>query len=48
MRFELVIILITGFLIYNTYHDNKYTKMLYAGKNITQCFFMELLDWDYI
>ena len=32
MRFELVIILITGFLIYNTYHDNKYTKMLMKGR----------------
>ena len=32
MRFELVIILVTAFLIYNTYHDHKYTKMLYAGK----------------
>lgn len=39
MRFELVIILITGFLIYNTYHDNKYTKMLYAGKKYYTMFF---------
>ena len=32
MRVELVIVLVTGFMIFNTYHDNKYTKMLYSGK----------------
>ena len=39
MRFELVIILVTGFFIYNTYHDNKYTKILYAGKKYYQMAF---------
>lgn len=32
MRIELWIIAITGFLIYNTYHDGKYTKMMFAYK----------------
>ena len=32
MRIELWIVLVTGFLIYNTYHDNKYTKMLMKGR----------------
>ena len=32
MRFEIVILLVTGFMIYNTYHDYKYTKLLYSGK----------------
>lgn len=27
MRFEVTIFLVTAFLIYNTYHDGKYTKM---------------------
>ncbi len=32
MRTELWIVLVTGFLIYNAYHDNKYTKMLMKGR----------------
>jgi len=32
MRFEIIIIIITVFLLYNTYYDNKYTKMLLAYK----------------
>ena len=32
MRIELWILLITGFLIYNAYHDGKYTKMLMSYK----------------
>ena len=32
MRIELWIVLVTGFLIYNAYHDNKYTKMLMKGR----------------
>ena len=31
MRIELWIILITGALIYNTYYDNMYTKMIHAN-----------------
>jgi len=32
MRIELWILLITAFLIYNAYHDGKYTKMLMSYK----------------
>ena len=32
MRTELWIVLVTGFLIYNAYHDNKYTKVLMKGR----------------
>jgi hypothetical protein len=32
MRIELWILLITGFLAYNAYHDGKYTKMLMSYK----------------
>lgn len=43
MRFEIVILLITGFMIYNTYHDYKYTKMFYAGKKYYTMAFYGLL-----
>jgi len=43
MRVEIVIILITGFLIYNTYHDGKYTKMFMAGKKYYQMAFYGIL-----
>jgi hypothetical protein len=43
MRVEIVIILITGFLIYNTYHDGKYTKMFMAGKKYYQMAFYGVL-----
>lgn len=39
MRIELVIILITAFLIYNTYHDGKYTSMIYKNKKGMQIAF---------
>lgn len=32
MKFETVIILITGFLMYDTYYDGKYTKMISIGR----------------
>ena len=31
MKFEMVILLITSFIIYNTYHDGYYTKQLSVG-----------------
>jgi len=43
MRVEIVIILITGFFIYNTYHDGKYTKMFMAGKKYYQMAFYGVL-----
>lgn len=43
MRIEIVLILVTGFLIYNTYHDNKYTKMFMAGKKYYQMAFYGIL-----
>uniref|UniRef100_A0A6C0FDG7 HNH nuclease domain-containing protein n=1 Tax=viral metagenome TaxID=1070528 RepID=A0A6C0FDG7_9ZZZZ len=39
MRIELVIIIVTAFLIYNTYHDGKYTSMLYKNKKGMQIAF---------
>ena len=32
MKIELFFIIIIGFIVYNTYHDNKYTKLLYSYK----------------
>lgn len=43
MRVEIVIILITGFLIYNTYHNGKYTKMFFAYKKYFQMAFFGLV-----
>jgi hypothetical protein len=43
MRVEIVLLLVTGFLIYNTYHDGKYTKMFMAGKKYYQMAFYGVL-----
>ena len=43
MRIEIFIICITAFLIYNTYHDGKYTKMLKSGKKYYQMIFYACL-----
>lgn len=43
MRIEIVIFLITAFLIYNTYHDGKYTKMLLSWKKYYQMAFIGLI-----
>ena len=32
MKLELIIFGITGFLLFNAYHDGKYTKVLYSYK----------------
>ena len=34
MKFELLIFGITGFLIYNTYYDGKYLKLLLSYKKL--------------
>lgn len=36
MRFEIVLLLITGFIIANIYTDGKYMKILYTGKKYYQ------------
>jgi hypothetical protein len=36
MRIEIIIIAITAFLLYNTYHNGKYTKMFFAYKKYFQ------------
>ena len=43
MRIELWIILITGFLIYNAYHDGKYTKILLSYKKYYVMIFYGIL-----
>jgi hypothetical protein len=43
MRIEIVIFLVTAFLIYNTYHDGKYTKMLLSWKKYYQMIFIGLI-----
>lgn len=43
MRVEIGLLLVTGFLIYNTYHDGKYTKMFMAGKKYYQMAFYGVL-----
>ena len=43
MRLELFILGVTVFLIYNAYHDGKYTKMVFSYKKYFQMGFMALL-----
>ena len=43
MRTELWILLITGFLMYNAYHDGKYTKFLHSYKKYYMIGFYGLL-----
>ena len=43
MKLELFIIAVTAFLIYNTYHNGKYTKMFFAYKKYYQMAFLGLL-----
>jgi hypothetical protein len=43
MKLELFILGITAFLIYNAYHDGKYTKMFFKYKKYFQMGFMALL-----
>ena len=43
MRFEIVIIVVTVFLIYNTYHDGKYTAMIYKNKKNIQIAFYAIV-----
>ena len=43
MRIEIVFVVVTGFLIYNTYHDGKYTKMFMSGKKYYQMAFYGVL-----
>ena len=43
MRIELWILLITAFLIYNAYHDGKYTKILMSYKKYYTMFFYCIL-----
>jgi len=43
MRFELWIIVITAALIYDTYHENKYSKVLMQGKKYYQMIFYGLV-----
>jgi len=43
MRFEIFIFGITSFLIYNTYHDGKYTKMMMTWKEYYQMAFFAVI-----
>lgn len=43
MRFELWIVVITAALIYDTYHENKYSKVLMQGKKYYQMIFYGLV-----
>jgi hypothetical protein len=43
MRFEIFIFGITSFLIYNTYHDGKYTKMMMTWKKYYQMAFFAVI-----
>ena len=38
MKLELIIFIITGFLVTNTYYDGKYTKMLSISKKYIQMY----------
>jgi hypothetical protein len=51
MKLGLIIFGITGFLIFNTYHDGKYTEMLKIGKKYIQMImygFIGLTLWLFI
>ena len=43
MKLELFIIAITGFFIFNTYYEGKYTKMIYSYKKHFQIAFFALV-----
>jgi len=43
MRFEIIIIAITAFFIYNTYHDGKLTKLFMKNKKYIQMGFFAFL-----
>jgi hypothetical protein len=43
MRIEIFILLLTGFFIYNSYHDGKYSKMLLSYKKYYQMAFYGLI-----
>ncbi len=43
MKFEFIIIIVTGFLIFNTYHDGKYLKILKSWKKYYQMAFIGFL-----
>jgi hypothetical protein len=36
MKTEIIVLLITAFLVYNTYYDGKYTSMIYKNKKYIQ------------
>ena len=43
MKLELFILGVTAFLIYNAYHEGKYTKMFFSYKKYFQMGFMALI-----
>jgi len=43
MRLELALIAVTGFLVYNTYHDGKYTKLFFHYKKYMQMAFFAVV-----
>jgi hypothetical protein len=45
MRIEIIIIGVTAFLIYNAYHDNKYTKLLMSWKKYIQIAFIGFIGF---
>jgi len=48
MKLELLIIVITGFLVVNTYYDGKYIKLIQSWQNILKCLVLHLLDLVFI
>ena len=42
MKIEFFILLITGFIVMNIYHDGKYLKMIKEWKNIIKWHFIYL------
>jgi len=48
MKIEIVIIAVTAFLIYNTYHDGKYTEMLYKNKKGLQISFYAIIGLSFV
>ena len=47
MKFELALIVITGFVVMNIYHDGKYVKLVKSGKKYYQMAFISFLSLSF-
>ena len=45
MKIELLIFVITGFLIYDTYHEGKFSQKILSGKKILDSYGLQTNIW---